>query len=202
MVVGHVVRAAFGGLGSNELSFEVNRFDGGFDEAGSMKCGADGLRAVSQLQPARACFEQERREHEEVLAAHESDLDVCVPPQDPLEVWHGGHPAESAAEDDNAHVPSRIACNSPFSSDAEIVPLEIDLVVPSTTVSFGIPPPYHCVGDVLRQRVGTDRDPSGVHTNRWLRAVVQRVHQDQRGAEERRAATPIHPSTLIAKVIS
>jgi hypothetical protein len=102
----------FGSHGSNELSFEVNRFDCGFDEAGSLKCGADGLRAMSQLQPAGACLEQERREHEEVLAAHESDLDICAPPQDPLEVSHGRHAAESAAEDDNAHVPSRMACNS------------------------------------------------------------------------------------------
>ena len=77
MVVGQAVRAAFGSHGSNELSFEVNRFDGGFDEAGALKGGADGLRAMSQLQPAGACLEQERREHEEVLAAHESDLDIC-----------------------------------------------------------------------------------------------------------------------------
>jgi hypothetical protein len=37
----------------------------------------------------------------------------AAPPQDPLEVSHGGHAAESAAEsaaeDENAHVPSRIA---------------------------------------------------------------------------------------------
>jgi hypothetical protein len=52
MVVRQVVRAAFGSHGSNELSFDLNGFDCGFDEAGSLKCGADGLRAVSELQPA------------------------------------------------------------------------------------------------------------------------------------------------------
>ena len=62
MVVRQAVGAAFGSDGSNELSFEVNRFDCGFYEAGPLNCGADGLRAMSQLQPAAACLEQERCE--------------------------------------------------------------------------------------------------------------------------------------------
>ena len=112
MVVGQAVGAVFGSHGSNELPFEVNRFDGGFDEAGSLQCCADGLRAMSQLQPAGACLEQERREHEEVLAAHESDLDIFAPPQDPFEVSHDRHAAESPAEDENAHGSSRITSES------------------------------------------------------------------------------------------
>ena len=52
MVVGEAVRVAFGSHGSNELSVEVNRFDGGFDEAGPLKCGTDGLCTMSQLQSA------------------------------------------------------------------------------------------------------------------------------------------------------
>jgi len=44
---------------------------------------------------------------EEVLAAHESDLDIGVPAQDPLEVSHGRYATESAAEDDDTHVPFR-----------------------------------------------------------------------------------------------
>ena len=64
---------------------------------------------MPQLQAAGAGLEQERREHEEVLAAHERDLDIRAPPQHPLEVSHGGDAAESAAEYDDAHVPSRMA---------------------------------------------------------------------------------------------
>jgi hypothetical protein len=77
---------------------------------------------MPQLQPAGAGLEQERREHEEVLAAHERDLDVRVPPQESLEVPRRGHAAESTAEHDDAHVPSldvltRIAARSPTRSD-------------------------------------------------------------------------------------
>jgi hypothetical protein len=110
MVVRQAVRGAFGSHGSNQLSFQVNRFDCGFDEAGPSKCGADGLRAMPQLQPAGACLEQERRDHEEVLAAHKSDFDISAAPQDFLEASHGRHAAESAAEDNNAHcsLPNRV----------------------------------------------------------------------------------------------
>ena len=109
MVVGQLVCIAFRDHGSNELSVEDNRFDGGFDEAGSSKRGADGLRAMPQLQAAGTGLEQKRCEHEEVLAAHESDLDIRAPTQHPLEVSHGGDAAESAAKYNNTHVPSRIA---------------------------------------------------------------------------------------------
>jgi hypothetical protein len=71
MVVGQAVRAAFGGHGSNELSFEINGFHCGLDEAGSSQRGANRLRAMPQLQAPGAGLEQERRQHEEVLAAHE-----------------------------------------------------------------------------------------------------------------------------------
>jgi hypothetical protein len=74
-----------------------------------LKCGTDRLRAMPQLQPAGACLEQQGREHEEVLAAHKCDLDICVPAQNPLEVSRGRYAAESTAKDDNLHVPSRIA---------------------------------------------------------------------------------------------
>jgi hypothetical protein len=104
--------------GANELSFEVDGFDCAFDEACSLKCGADGLCAMSQLQPAGACLEEEGREHEEVLAAHERDLDIRAPPEHPLQLSHRCYAAKSAAEDDNAHVTSRIVCNSLCGSPA------------------------------------------------------------------------------------
>jgi hypothetical protein len=52
---------------------------------------------MAKLQPAGACLEQQGREHEEVLAAHESNLDIRVSAQDPLEVSHGCKAAEAAA---------------------------------------------------------------------------------------------------------
>jgi hypothetical protein len=81
---------------------------------------------MSQLQHAGSCLEQERREHEEVIAAHESDLDICAPPQEPLEMSHGRHAAKSAAEHDYAHVPSRMACNSPIANPCGMESMEAD----------------------------------------------------------------------------
>src|SRR4051794_34369894 len=107
MIVRNAVRAAIRSHGSNELSIDVNRFDGGFDEAGSLKCSADGLCGMRQLRPPRAYLQQQGRECEEVLWAHESHLDIGGPAQAPLEVSHRRYAAESAAEDDNTHVPSR-----------------------------------------------------------------------------------------------
>ena len=103
MVIRQAVRATVGRHGSDDLSFEIDGYDGGFDETCSSKGGADGLRATAQLQLARACLEQERREHEVVLAAHERDLDVCAPPQDSLELSYGRDTTESAAKYDDTH---------------------------------------------------------------------------------------------------
>jgi hypothetical protein len=50
MVVREAVRVAIGSHRSNEMSVEVDRFDRGFDEAGSLKCGADRLLSVYELQ--------------------------------------------------------------------------------------------------------------------------------------------------------
>jgi hypothetical protein len=79
MVVRHVVAPSFGRNGSHGLAFDVHVLDVRLDEARPPQGGADRLSALPQFQPARAGFEQERREHEEVLAAHERDLDVWLP---------------------------------------------------------------------------------------------------------------------------
>ena len=70
------VGAALGGNGANDPALDINAFDRGLDEAGPSERGADRLRAVAKLQPAGARFEQQRREHEEVLAADERHFDV------------------------------------------------------------------------------------------------------------------------------
>ena len=100
MVVGLVARTALWSQGWNDLSRDVNRFHCGFDEPGSSKRGADGLRAMPQFQAACTGLEQERCEHEEVLAAHESNLDVRA--QGSFEVACGRHAAEPAAQHHDA----------------------------------------------------------------------------------------------------
>jgi hypothetical protein len=77
--------------------------DAGLDESRSWQGGADRLRAVPQFQPSGTRFEQERREHEEVLAADERDLDIGLVSQAPLEVPRGRDATKSSAEYDNAH---------------------------------------------------------------------------------------------------
>jgi hypothetical protein len=59
---------------------------------------------VPEFKAPGAGLEQQRREHEEVLAAHERDLDVPSCAQDPLEMTRGRHAAESAAQYDDSHV--------------------------------------------------------------------------------------------------
>ena len=61
---------------------------------------------MPQLQSACAGLEEQWRQHEEILAADERELDILASPQPVLEVSHRGHATESAAEYDNAHVPA------------------------------------------------------------------------------------------------
>jgi hypothetical protein len=59
---------------------------------------------MSKLQPAGAGLEQERREHEEVLAADKSDLDVRAASAESLEVSRGQDTTEPTTDDDETHV--------------------------------------------------------------------------------------------------
>ena len=70
----------------------------------AQQLGEDPVVAGGGVAGGGAGLEQQRREYEEVLAAHQSDLHVGAPPQDALEVSHGRDAAESTAENDNAHV--------------------------------------------------------------------------------------------------
>ena len=105
MVVRQRMNTAIRGDGSNDPALHVDTCDGCLDEAGVPEGGPDRLRAVAQLQPAGAGFEQERRDDEEVLAADERDLDVPVPAEKSLQVSRGRHATESAAQYDDTHVP-------------------------------------------------------------------------------------------------
>jgi len=113
MVVGQLIGAALGGNGSNDLPLHVNAFNCCLDKPGSSEGGADRLRAVPQFQPSRARLEKERREHEEVLAAHERDFDLRQPAQESLQMARSRDATEPAAQHDNAHCPSRVRWGSP-----------------------------------------------------------------------------------------
>src|SRR5512133_20073 len=103
MVVGQVVRARLWSDRADDAALDVNTFDGCLDEPGPSKGSADWLRAMSELQPSRARFEQQRREDEEILAADERDLDVCMAAERSFQVTRRGHATESPSEHDDAH---------------------------------------------------------------------------------------------------
>ena len=103
LVIWHVVFTSFWRHGSHGLAFDVDVVNVRLDEARPAQGGADRLSAVPQFQPSRAGFEQERREDEEVLAAHERDLDVALSAQAPLEVPRRCDATESSAEHDDTH---------------------------------------------------------------------------------------------------
>ena len=103
MVVSQIVGTSLRRNGSHGLAFDVDVVNGRLDESRPPQGGADRLGAVPQFQPSRAGFEQQRREDEEVLAAHERDLDVAPPAEAPLEVPRRGNAAKPSAQHDNAH---------------------------------------------------------------------------------------------------
>src|SRR3954468_17783815 len=104
MVVRHVVRRAAAGSGANDLPIDVDALNCGLDKTRRLKCSTDRLRTVPQLQPSRAGFEQKWRDDEEVLTAHERNLDPRASAQRPLEVACRRHAAESAAQYDDTHM--------------------------------------------------------------------------------------------------
>ena len=92
--------AYYCGVDLHARTLYVNVLDRCLDESRTSKRRSDRLRAVTELQPAGAGFEQERCEHEEVLAAHERNLDVRA--QGSFEVAGGRHAAEPAAQHHDA----------------------------------------------------------------------------------------------------
>jgi len=87
VVVRQVVVGAFPrNDGSNDLTLQVDIFNRRLDEPRAPKSGTDRLSAVPQFQSSGARFEQKRCHDEEILTAHERDLDIAVPTQTMLEV--------------------------------------------------------------------------------------------------------------------
>jgi hypothetical protein len=68
------------------------------EEPGPAQDGSNGLGTMPELQSSGAGLEQQRREHEEVVATYQRQLDVRSSATKPLELSHCGHPSESATE--------------------------------------------------------------------------------------------------------
>src|SRR6185312_17438001 len=81
---------------------EVDVVGRGLDELGVPEKWPDGLRAVAQLERARARLEEERRDQKEIVAADEDDFDVAPCADERFELAREDHAAESAAQDDDA----------------------------------------------------------------------------------------------------
>jgi hypothetical protein len=100
LIEGDLPRDAVG-RGPDHPALDVHRLHGRLDEPGPAQRGSDRLRAVPELQGARACLEQQRREHEEVVPADQRDLGLR-PAQRALELTHERDAREAAAEDHDA----------------------------------------------------------------------------------------------------
>jgi hypothetical protein len=86
------------GQHAHDAPTHIHIGDRRLDESRATKRGANRLRAVPELQRSRAGFEEQRREHEEIDAAHEGDLDVRPSSQPSLECARRGHTSEPASE--------------------------------------------------------------------------------------------------------
>lgn len=76
-------------------------FDVGFDEAGFVEHGSDGVDGVSRFEDAGTCFEEERGHEEVVVSGDEGDVHALMFAKDFFEAVGGVDAAESAAEDDD-----------------------------------------------------------------------------------------------------
>jgi len=87
---------------ANDPPLDVDLVHRGLDEPHAIEARPDGLRAVTQLDHAGAGLEEQGREQEEVVAVHESDLDVLAVSQFPVEVPRRGESAHATTGDDDA----------------------------------------------------------------------------------------------------
>ena len=101
LVVGQLATLP-GGSQADHAPVQVDALDGGLDEPGGAQEGADGEGAGAQVQGPREDLEQQGRHEHEVVPAHQDDLDVRPPPEEPFQVAGGGDAPEAAAEDHDA----------------------------------------------------------------------------------------------------
>ena len=87
-------------------ALQVDALHASLAEAGGSQERPHGERAVPQVEGARAHLEEQRRDQEEVVPAHQDDLDIRPPLAELLQVAGGVDPAEATAKDHDASLPS------------------------------------------------------------------------------------------------
>ena len=83
-----------------------------FESAGTRRRAAFRLRTMAQLEHPGARFEEERRQHKEVVAAHELDVDVTSAAEEPLELACRRQTGEAATQHDDAHPGDPFGCSN------------------------------------------------------------------------------------------
>ncbi len=97
MVVGQLVVLTVGGH-VDHTAFQVDALNRGLPEPCASQERADGEGAVSQVEGSRADLEQQRRHDQEVVPAHQSDLDIGTALAKFLQVAGGVHATEAATQ--------------------------------------------------------------------------------------------------------
>ncbi len=98
MVVGKVIRVALGGDGVHHAPVDIHALDVRLHESRAPQGGPNGLGAVPELQGPGARLEEQWREHEEIVAAHQGDLDTGSLAAQSLEVAGDGHASEPTTQ--------------------------------------------------------------------------------------------------------
>ena len=128
----------------NHPALQVDALNGGLDEPRGPQEGTDGEGAVAQVKGSGTDLEQQRRHDEEVVPAHQDDLDIRQAPAKPFQVTGGVDAAEAAAED-------QIDCGSSEEFGESVVSIAYSLTMSSDGSS--------CVGACRRGRPAPGRGP-------------------------------------------
>ena len=105
LIVGQVAGSPGRGH-ANRPALQVDALHAPLAEAGGPQERPHGERAVPQIEGARAHLEQQRRHQEEVVPAHQDDLDIRPPLAELFQLAGGVDPAEAPAEDHDASLRS------------------------------------------------------------------------------------------------
>ena len=101
MIVNELARGAILQRDTNAPSFEIHFAHPPAHQFRATQAGAQRRADVARLQAAAGHFSQHRREQQGVGLAHQRERDGTVRAEDLLEILSGGHPRESAAQNDD-----------------------------------------------------------------------------------------------------
>jgi hypothetical protein len=80
----------------------VNAVDTSLDETSGLQEGADREAAVADVEGPGENLEQQRRHEQEIVPAHQNDLNIRSASEEPFQAAGGVDSAKPAAEDQNA----------------------------------------------------------------------------------------------------